>query len=256
MWVYQETKTEADALVPRLPERAPLPMKEAEQTSHTPEPSQKEIPRRKRFRASRDCILLAAAYLFGTLMAGILQALCDAEEMETLAYYLSCWRSAFAASAGRGVVWDGAGRRHRRSGGVPSAGAFCRRASAHLFICDAIWDRLRSALGTASDRPWRKAARFIPAYCQPADGSGGWGTLPLRCIRPTGQQPHPRLFLREGWRHSPYRRGTASGRTVCLADRLPLPALRRSHRACVPRKSSDAGRISCWFSCGSGPDVV
>lgn len=99
MWVYQETKTEADALVPRLPERAPLPMKEAEQTSHTPEPPQKEIPRRKRFRASRDCILLAAAYLFGTLMAGILQALCDAEEMETLAYYLSCWRSAFAASS-------------------------------------------------------------------------------------------------------------------------------------------------------------
>ena len=40
-----------------------------------------------------------AAYLFGTLMAGILQALCDAEEMETLAYYLSCWRSAFAASS-------------------------------------------------------------------------------------------------------------------------------------------------------------
>ena len=69
MWVYQETKTEADALVPRLPEREPLPMKEAEQTSHTPEPPQKEIPRRKRFRASRDCILLAAAYLFGTLMA-------------------------------------------------------------------------------------------------------------------------------------------------------------------------------------------
>lgn len=99
MWVYQETKTEADALVPRLPEREPLSMKEAEQTSHTPEPPQKETPRRKRFRASRDCILLAAAYLFGTLMAGILQALCDAEEMETLAYYLSCWRSAFAASS-------------------------------------------------------------------------------------------------------------------------------------------------------------
>ena len=84
MWVYQETKTEANTLVPLLPEREPLPMKEAEQTSHTPEPPQKEIPRRKRFRASRDCIL---------------QALCDAEEMETLAYYLSCWRSAFAASS-------------------------------------------------------------------------------------------------------------------------------------------------------------
>lgn len=101
MWVYQETKTEADALVPLLPEGEPLPMKEAEQISHTPEtlPPQKEMPRRRHFRASRDCILLAVAYLFGTLMAGILQALCDAEEMEMLAYYLSCWRSAFAASS-------------------------------------------------------------------------------------------------------------------------------------------------------------
>ena len=119
MWVYQETKTEADALVPRLPEREPLPMKEAEQTSHTPEPPQKEMPRRKRFRASRDCILLAAAYLFGTLMAGILQALCDAEEMETLAYYLSCWRSAFAASdavrPGRACPVDGRSGRYFRN---------------------------------------------------------------------------------------------------------------------------------------------
>lgn len=206
MWVYQETKTEADALVPRLPEREPLSMKEAEQTSHTPEPPQKETPRRKRFRASQDCILLAAAYLFGTLMAGILQALCDAEEdgdAGLLSELLAQCICGVQHAAGRGVVWDRTGCRPWRSGGVPSAGAFCRRASAHLFICDAIWDRLRSALGTASDRPWRKAARFIPAYCQPADGSGGWGTLPLRCIRPTGQQPHPRLFLRErregGW---------------------------------------------------------
>ena len=32
-------------------------------------------------------------------MAGVLQALCDAEEMETLAYYLDCWRGVFAASS-------------------------------------------------------------------------------------------------------------------------------------------------------------
>ena len=56
------------------------------------------------FQASRDCILLAAAYLFGTLMAGVLQALCDAEEMETLAYYLDCWRGVFAASSAAQAV--------------------------------------------------------------------------------------------------------------------------------------------------------
>ena len=55
-------------------------------------------------QASRDCILLAAAYLFGTLMAGVLQALCDAEEMETLAYYLDCWRGVFAASSAAQAV--------------------------------------------------------------------------------------------------------------------------------------------------------
>lgn len=97
MWVYQETKTEDNALVPVLPEGEALPIREAE-SAETPS-AQKEPPRRKPFRASRDCILLAAAYLFGTLMAGVLQALCDAEEMEMLAYYLSCWRSVFAASS-------------------------------------------------------------------------------------------------------------------------------------------------------------
>ena len=105
MWLYQETKTNAAALVPTLPEDTAgesLAEKEAmtpvsEQLTEMP--PQKKAPRRKSFQASRDCILLAAAYLFGTLMAGILQALCDAEEMETLAYYLSCWRSAFAASS-------------------------------------------------------------------------------------------------------------------------------------------------------------
>ena len=104
MWVYQETKTNAAALVPTLPEDTAgesLAEKEAMTPASgrlTEMPPQK-APRRKPFQASRDCILLAAAYLFGTLMAGVLQALCDAEEMETLAYYLDCWRGVFAASS-------------------------------------------------------------------------------------------------------------------------------------------------------------
>jgi hypothetical protein len=104
MWVYQETKTNAAALVPTLPEDT-AGESLAEKEAITPAsgrlegmPPQK-ASRRKPFQASRDCILLAAAYLFGTLMAGVLQALCDAEEMETLAYYLDCWRGVFAASS-------------------------------------------------------------------------------------------------------------------------------------------------------------
>ena len=246
MWVYQETKTEADALVPRLPEREPLPMKEAEQTSYTPEPPQKEIPRRKRFRASRDCILLAAAYLFGTLMAGILQALCDAEEMETLAYYLSCWRSAFAASS------------------TPQAVGLFGTELAVVLGAAAVF--LLLGLSAVGPLPiflfamlYGTGSGLLSAQLLTGLGGKQLVLFLLTASLPTGQQPYPRLFLRErreGGRHSPYRRGTASGRTVCLADCLPLPALRRSHRACVPRKSSDAGRISGWFSCGSGPNVV
>lgn len=104
MWVYQETETNAAALVPTLPEDT-AGESLAEKEAMTPASGQltemppQKAPRRKPFQASRDCILLAAAYLFGTLMAGVLQALCDAEEMETLAYYLDCWRGVFAASS-------------------------------------------------------------------------------------------------------------------------------------------------------------
>ena len=109
MWVYQETETNAAALVPTLPEDTAgesLAEKEAMTPASKPlaELPPQKAPRRKPFQASRDCILLAAAYLFGTLMAGVLQALCDAEEMETLAYYLDCWRGVFAASSAAQAV--------------------------------------------------------------------------------------------------------------------------------------------------------
>lgn len=109
MWVYQETKTNAAALVPALPEdTAGESLAEKESMTPVSEPlaelPPQKAPRRKAFQASRDCILLAAAYLFGTLMAGVLQALCDAEEMETLAYYLDCWRGVFAASSAAQAV--------------------------------------------------------------------------------------------------------------------------------------------------------
>ena len=117
MWVYQETETNAAALVPTLPEdTAGESLAEKEAMTPVSEPlaelPPQKAPRRKPFQASRDCILLAAAYLFGTLMAGVLQALCDAEEMETLAYYLDCWRGVFAASSTAQALglWQGVDR--------------------------------------------------------------------------------------------------------------------------------------------------
>ncbi len=89
MWVYQETKTNAAALMPTLPEdTAGESLAEKEAMTPVSEPLAELPPqkasRRKPFQASRDCILLA---------------LCDAEEMETIAYYLDCWRGVFAASS-------------------------------------------------------------------------------------------------------------------------------------------------------------
>ena len=81
MWVYQETKTNAAALVPTLPEDT-AGESLAEKEAMTPAPGRltemppQKAPRRKPFQASRDCILLAAAYLFGTLMAGVLHRHC------------------------------------------------------------------------------------------------------------------------------------------------------------------------------------
>ena len=119
MWVYQQTSTAGASPVPSLPETLPAPAL-AREAIEGPEPreapaspgqslsadlpetalpgaARARLPRRGRSRqASRDCILLGAAYLFGTLMAGVLQALCDAGETETLACYLDCWRSLFA----------------------------------------------------------------------------------------------------------------------------------------------------------------
>ena len=71
MWVYQETETNAAALVPTLPEDTAgesLAEKEAMTPVSKPlaELPPQKAPRRKPFQASRDCILLAAAYLFGT----------------------------------------------------------------------------------------------------------------------------------------------------------------------------------------------
>lgn len=116
MWIYQESSNPATAPLP-LPERS------AEHAPETLEIVCKEIPasteplplkqqnaapaellempakvRKRHFPASRDCVLLAGAYLFGTFLAGVLQALCDGAEMDTLSYYLTCWQELFSAS--------------------------------------------------------------------------------------------------------------------------------------------------------------
>lgn len=115
MWVYQEQQNlpalsaGADAPEPVEPGLVPecsAPVAEtppAEPIIEEAEAKEK-IPKRTLPHASWDCILLAGAYLFGTFLAGALSALCSAGELETLGYYLDCWRASFAANTAAEVV--------------------------------------------------------------------------------------------------------------------------------------------------------
>ncbi len=112
MWVYQkpESSEPLEPLsAPSVPDSAPLKtnvtLPEPNEPLPADAPSQAfpavpepmETPRKRSLRADHSCILLAGSYLFGTFLAGVLSALCSAGELETLNYYLSCWRTSFAA---------------------------------------------------------------------------------------------------------------------------------------------------------------
>ena len=120
MWVYRETQ-ESNALPLPLSvsvEDAPaagLPAPDSETSGKTestvisPEmilsaPGTEQSPRkpvqasRKLALPSRDCLLLAAAYLFGTFLAGLAAARCNAGEAEAFGYYLNCWQKLFSVN--------------------------------------------------------------------------------------------------------------------------------------------------------------
>lgn len=110
MWVYEPQKPETEGTI-LIPEHTALPLlpqetagqeqpvsdsRPAEQTT----PPGKTVTPSKRSRAARkkptrDCWLLAAAFLLGTAAAGWLQAVRDAQQGEALAYFLSIWQGMF-----------------------------------------------------------------------------------------------------------------------------------------------------------------
>lgn len=62
------------------------------------------VPRRRAGQATRDCLLLTAAYLFGTALSGVMQSLCEARELDMLSYYLQSWGALFALRDARSAV--------------------------------------------------------------------------------------------------------------------------------------------------------
>ena len=111
MWIYEQEKTgenlsllpqmvsfpaqKTEPALPTVPEAAPEPVEQLPQK----EPC---IPSKR--HATRDCWLLAAAFLLGSSAAGVLQAVFDARKAELLRYYLEAWQGLFAPGSLQGAV--------------------------------------------------------------------------------------------------------------------------------------------------------
>ena len=111
MWIYEQTKSEENFSL--LPQTVGLPVQTAE-SALSPAPAQAAEPAEQltqkepctpaKRHATRDCWLLAAAFLLGCTAAGVLQAVCDARQTELLQYYLEAWQRLFAPGSMQGAV--------------------------------------------------------------------------------------------------------------------------------------------------------
>ena len=162
MWIYEQTKSEENFSL--LPQTVGLPVQTAE-SALSPAPAQAAEPAEQltqkepctpaKRHATRDCWLLAAAFLVGCTAAGVLQAVCDARQTELLQYYLE----AKAVCAGQ-YARSGTAFRHgipdTRPCGQPISGigAFCPWPSNDLWQYDVVRLGQRAAYGTAMHSWW------------------------------------------------------------------------------------------------------
>ena len=114
MWIYEQSNPEETLSL--LPQTVSLPIQKAESAlptvpATTPEPPTpvQQLPSKTpcipaKRHATRDCWLLAAAFLLGCTAAGVLQAVCDARQAELLRYYLEAWQGLFAPGSMQGTV--------------------------------------------------------------------------------------------------------------------------------------------------------
>lgn len=101
MWVYQQPQNvQTEASAPAASKQEPPAMP----AITTQENRRVKAAHRHSGQATLDCVLLAAAYLLGTVAAGILKAICDAGEREALNYYLRCWCGLFTLDGANSVV--------------------------------------------------------------------------------------------------------------------------------------------------------
>ena len=120
MWVYQQSNLQNTAPAPEAKltfsdENTKIPAPRPAQKAEAVQPAQQKTPAaeqtgtapletpeltrstlRRGGQATRDCLFLAGAYLFGAALAGVAHALCETSELNLLAYYLDNWYSLFS----------------------------------------------------------------------------------------------------------------------------------------------------------------
>ena len=112
MWVYQESSEKARSASEKAESSQNTPQS-LETVSAIANPSMDRPPHPPakvpaesgRRNLSRDCVALAAAYLFGALLSGIVLALCRTNELDMLSAYLDNWSGLFTLDES-GAVWN------------------------------------------------------------------------------------------------------------------------------------------------------
>ena len=157
MWVYQESVPNAltapsGALPAAQPAAAPRDTAPFRKESASPSdtlsgPERDGCPGAAKAAARsrtlpRDCAVLAASYLFGTLLAGVVLARCQSSEQLLVSAYLDSWKGLFTLDE-PGAVWRLFGAEYLTVAGgatVPAAVGLVRlRSPDDLFVCHALW---------------------------------------------------------------------------------------------------------------------
>lgn len=243
MWIYEQTKPEENLSL--LPQTVSLPVQKAEPALPTvpetaPEPVE-QLPSKEpcipaKRHATRDCWLLAAAFLLGSSAAGVLQAVCDARQAELLRYYLEAWQGMFAPGSMQGTV-QLFSMEYLALGlvvslflvlGLSALGPIMIFGSMMLYGLGS--GLLMVQLCTAGG--WKTMLSALLRTGLPAAAASGlsvffWG------LRFAGQQPNPRLFLPQAFRRTSPPRGADTAGTISADHGSVAAAVRCGGRAFV-----------------------
>lgn len=235
MWIYEQTKPEEALSL--LPQTVSLPVQKAESALPTAPATAPEIveklPQKEpcipsKRHATRDCWLLAAAFLLGcpagrtaaVLSGGMAKAVCTGQ----LAGYRTAFRHGISGSRPCGQP-------------VSGIGAVCPWASDDLWQHDVVRFGQRVAYGTALRRRRMENGTSGAAVDRPAGGSSKRLSVLFRGLCFAGQQPDPRLLLPQASRRTSSPRGTGTAGTISADHGGVAAAVRRGGRAFVSWQS-------------------